>query len=257
VKKPSEKGLTGPTSTVLADMAAFITPHLPKTEADPPLFVLGHSMGGGQVATMLCDPEYEDLIKKVRGWLLECPFIGWYETVKPSKFKEFSGRLAGKLLPHVQLLNIIPASNLCRDPDVVISIQEDKLMHNTGTLEGLAGMMDRTAALTNHVGKLSPHLKSLWQGHATDDKGVSAEESKKWYDAVTTGVPDRTFKWYQGYYHQLHADYGKEVFYKDVGDWILARAGGGMGEDAGPKQPQAAAAAAPGADGEVKAEAKL
>lgn len=40
VTKHSEKGKTGPTTRVLADMAAFIRTQLP---SDVPVFVLGHS----------------------------------------------------------------------------------------------------------------------------------------------------------------------------------------------------------------------
>ncbi|KAL2163170.1 hypothetical protein VTH06DRAFT_7006, partial [Thermothelomyces fergusii] len=62
VKKPSDRGLTGPTSRVLADMAAFITAHLPASPADPPAFVMGHSMGGGQVLTLACHAAYQESV---------------------------------------------------------------------------------------------------------------------------------------------------------------------------------------------------
>jgi acylglycerol lipase len=242
VSKPSEKGLTGPTATVMADIVNFLTPHLPRTRAgtgtndDPPLFVLGHSMGGGEVATLLCDPSYEaEVVSKVRGWLLECPFIGFVPSLRPSRLKVLAGRLAGRLLPHFQLVNPIPAADLTRDPAVVRSLEEDKLCHDTGTLEGLSGMLDRTLALSSHAGRPCASVRSLWLGHATVDKAVSEPESRKWFDAVTGGVADRTFRPYEGCYHQLHADLGREEFYKDVGDWILARVGEGQaaGSDVG------------------------
>jgi acylglycerol lipase len=233
VRKPADRGLTGPTTQVLADMAAFITHHLPTTTSsptttpDPPVFVMGHSMGGGQVLTLACHPDYQDtLVRHVRGWLLEAPFIGFSPEEQPNPVKVLAGRLAGKLLPHRQLKHEVLPEHLSRDPAVVRSIREDPLMHNTGTLEGLAGLLDRTAALA--TGRVRPlpggALRSLWIGHGTADKTTWFDATKKYFDECTAEVRDRTFKAYEGWYHQLHADGpDSEEFYRDVGDWILLR----------------------------------
>ncbi|GAB1314361.1 Serine aminopeptidase S33 domain-containing protein [Madurella fahalii] len=227
VRKPSDKGLTGSTSQVLADMAAFITPHLPASPSDPPLFVMGHSMGGGQVLTLASHPSYQDnLVRHVRGWLVESPFISFSPEEQPNSLKVLVGKLAGKVLPQFQLKHEIAPENLSRDPEVVKSIAEDELMHNTGTLEGLAGLLDRTAALSK--GQTRPPaggaVKALWIGHGTQDKTTWFDASKKYFDECTAEVADREFKAYEGWYHQLHADGPQsEEFYKEVGDWILAR----------------------------------
>jgi acylglycerol lipase len=121
----------------------------------------------------------------------------------------------------------IPPENLTRVPEVVKSIREDELMHDTGTIEGLAGMLDRTQELSS--GKARPDgdkVKALWIGHGTNDKGTSYGETKKWFDKYAGVVADTEFKTYEGAYHQLHADLCREEFEKDVADWILARAGG-------------------------------
>lgn len=227
VKKSADRGLTGPTARVLADMAAFITPHLPQSPTDPPCFVMGHSMGGGQVLTLASSPEYqESVVRKVRGWLLESPFISFSPEEQPSWFKVFAGRLAGRLLPHRQLRHDIAPEHLTRDPNVAKSIAEDKLMHNTGTLEGLAGLLDRTNALAK--GEVRPlpggAMRSLWVGHGTQDKTTWFEASKRYFDECTGEVADKEFRAYEGWYHQLHADGPQsEEFYRDVGDWILQR----------------------------------
>lgn len=227
VRKPAERGLTGPTARVLADMAAFITPHLPASPADPPVFVMGHSMGGGQVLTLMCRDEYqESVVRRVRGWLLESPFISFSPEEQPSWLKVFAGRLAGRLLPHRQLKHDIAVQHLTRDPEVAKSILADELMHNTGTLEGLSGLLDRTEALAKGLVRPRPGgaVRALWIGHGTQDKTTWFEASKKYFDQYAGEVADKEFKAYEGWYHQLHADGPESVqFYKDVGDWILAR----------------------------------
>ncbi|KAK8058384.1 hydrolase [Apiospora phragmitis] len=221
VKTPVQRGLTGHTSTVLADIAAFIRAQLP---LKVPIFVLGHSMGGGEVATLASDSAYDDLIGQVRGWLLESPFIGFTPVEEPSWLLVFSGRLAGKFLPHMHLTRPIPPEHVVRDPAVQQSIREDTLLHDTGTLEGLASMLDRTEALSSGRTRLRPQVRSLLHTHGDGDLVCSFDKAKAWFDRQkATGLEDATFKNYEGFYHQLHADPGRETFYKDVADWILAR----------------------------------
>lgn len=216
-------------------MVAFIN-HVLSSPSDVPVFVMGHSMGGGEVLTLLSTPQYADgLVSKIRGWLLEGPFLGFDPRDRPSWLKLNGGKLAGKVLPKFQLVNPVPVEWLTRDKDAQVSIEEDSLCHNTGTLEGLAGFMDRTAALAEGRLRLTSGggagggkgVRSLWVGHGDHDRTAWFEACKGWYDAYTTGVEDRTFKVYEGYLHQLHAEVGREEFYGDVRDWILKRCDGG------------------------------
>lgn len=188
-------------------------------------------MGGGEVITLASDPAYEKLVGQVRGWILESPFIGFPKGYEPHFITVFFGRLAGRFLPYRQMYNPIPPENVTQDPEVIKSINEDKLIHGTGTLEGLAGMLDRTALMGGGKTMLSKSVTSIWLGHGTEDKGTCYHASKKWFDEQA-GVEDKEFKTYEGWSHQLHADRpdNRAVFAKDVGDYILARCDGTRGD---------------------------
>ncbi|KAH7141189.1 Alpha/Beta hydrolase protein [Dactylonectria estremocensis] len=218
VKKSSDKGLTGPTSQVIADVAAFIQDKLPSTE---PLFVMGHSMGGGEVLTLAGDPKYESLVSQVRGWLLEAPFVGFAPEEDPSFIKVAAGRLAGRLMPRFQLRHVIPADNITRDKEVALGMTNDPLCHDTGTLEGLASLLDRTAALASGSVTLGKQVRSLWLGHGDVDKACSYDVAIKF--AERQDIQDKTIKTYKGGYHALHVDLVKAEFTKDIVDWILER----------------------------------
>ena len=224
MKKASDKGLTGPTAEVLSDIVSVIKSQL---RSPVPLFVLGNSMGGAQVLTLASDPLYEDLMPSIRGWLAEAPFIAFPKGFEPGVVKVFLGRLAGRLLPHRQLYNQLPPDTLTRDPAVVKAMTEDALVHNTGTLEGLAGMLDRASSLEHARVKLNKGVDALWVGQGTGDKGTNYEASKKWFDEQTGTVKDKEFKTYDGAYHMLHADTPEVIreYTQDIGDWILARSG--------------------------------
>ncbi|KAF5590495.1 YJu3 serine protease [Fusarium subglutinans] len=218
VKQPSDKGNTGPTSRVIADIAAFIESKLP---SDVPVFVLGHSMGGGEVITLAADPQYAKLVSRVRGWLLEAPFIGFAPEEVPSSFKIFAGRLAGKILPKFQLKHVLDVANLTRRPEVAKGFKEDPLCHDTGTLEGLASLLDRTGALQSGSVKLGKEVRSLWLGHGDHDKACSYQAAIDF--AQKQDIEDKTIKTYVGGYHALHVDLCQEEYAKDITDWILER----------------------------------
>lgn len=226
VTKPSERGLTGPTARVVADVAALVKDKL--APAGVPLFVMGHSMGGGEVCTLMGDPEYEELVRQVRGWILESPFIGFSPESEPSKLKVVLGRLAARLFPHQQMKNVIPEVYLSRDAAVVESVKKDPLCHNMGTLEGLSGLLDRTALLASGDVKVGKHVQSLFLAHGTEDKACSYDAAIKWADQQTN-VEDRLSKSYEGAYHQLHTDFCKDEFTADVVDFIMKRSGSQAG----------------------------
>jgi acylglycerol lipase len=229
VTKPSERGLSGPTSRVIADIVAVLQDKLPASaEGDasaPPLFLMGHSMGGGEVLTLAGDSQYEHVMKRVRGVILECPFIGFTPEETPSFLKVFAGRLVGRVLPRRQLVHSIDEGKLSRIPEVVQSVKDDPLCHNTGTLEGLASMLDRTTALDSGAVGAGPYIRSILLAHGADDKVCSYDKARRWMDKQT-GVSDRTTKTYEGGYHQLHADLSTDEFVSDLVEWVLTRSAG-------------------------------
>lgn len=180
-------------------------------------------MGGGQVLTLASTPAYDDLVKQIRGWILESPFVGFAPELQPSWLLVASGRLASHVMPHFKLHRPIPPEDVTRDPEVQASIRADDLMHDYGTLEGLAHMLDRTDGLSGGKLVISSNVKSLFIVHGTADKATSFDKSKEWFERNKDRIPDARFKAYEGFAHQLHADPGKEEFYEDVAAWILER----------------------------------
>ncbi|TLD23979.1 hypothetical protein PspLS_06624 [Pyricularia sp. CBS 133598] len=222
VKTPADRGKTGPTAMVLADIVAFIEPLLDDS-SNLPVFVMGHSMGGGQVLTLAGDRTYEDrVVKRVQGWILEAPFIAWPAGQAPSWLKINVGRFAGRFLPYRQLEHVIPPKDLTRNQEVVKILENDKLCHNLGTLEGLASLLDRTVALASGKTKLLPSVKAMWLGHGTDDKTCDHDASKKFFDEQTA-LQDKEFRSYAGWYHQMHTEPDREQFFQHVIEWVSKR----------------------------------
>ena len=228
VQAPAQKGLSGPTSQVLQDITTMIK-SLPTAEKDVPLFLMGHSMGGAEVL-MYAATGPKDVLSGIRGFLVESPFIALHPHSRPFKATVVLGRLAGKLMPHRHMVNKLDATKLSRDPDVCKAVTADQLCHDTGTLEGLAGMLDRAASLeegkvvvTEGVGEGGK--TRLWAGHGTADAVCSYDACKMWFES--TKVDDKEMQVYEGWYHALHTEPGEDKvrFANDVARWVLARSG--------------------------------
>lgn len=204
VTHSSHRGHCGPTSLVLSDITSILSSQIP---SPVPLFLMGHSMGGAEVLTYAAlGPPH--IRAHIRGYLAESPLIAVHPSSVPSRFTIIIGRLAAKLLPKHQLKQRIESKWVSRDPEVARIFMEDDLCHDTGTLEGLSSMLDRSADLVsgkvnvrenpddpNQGGKIS-----IWVGHGTEDHVTSFEATQKWMDKLD--IKDKTFKIYDGWYHK-------------------------------------------------------
>lgn len=248
VHTPAEKGRSGPTQLVMDDITAFVK-HVLAIDAESgiPLFLMGHSMGGAQVLLYASQYGPPDVVNKIRGFLAEAPFVALHPDSKPWKITVMLGRLAGKLLPHMHMVNKLDPKLLCRDPDVCKALENDPLCHDTGTLEGLAGMLDRaslleTGSIVLQDGRGEGGKTRLWVGHGTADGVCDYAACRNWYDSAQ--VEDKQMQVYEGWYHVLHKEPGEDKlrFAQDVAEWISARCGSdgdrpnGEGQAAGAAQ---------------------
>lgn len=226
VLEKRHRGLTGNTDQVLDDITQFLAT-LP-TDPSVPLFLMGHSMGGAEVLlyAALASPS----TRHIRGFLAESPFIALHPKSRPWKSTVVLGRLAGKLLPRFQMVNKLDLNLLSRDPAHAARVEADELCHDTGTLEGLAGMLDRAAMLEDGQVVISEGVGEggktrLWIGHGTADGICDYEATKRMFGRVQ--AEDRELRAYEGWYHQLHVEAGEDKvrYAKDVIAWILERSG--------------------------------
>ncbi len=232
----TKRGLTGPTSQVLADINSFLCTLLPFTI---PVFLMGHSMGGGEIlAYAALGPQ--SVREQITGYLAEAPFIAFPPPAAPSRLKVLLGRFAGKWMPERQMVQKLDAEQLCRDKQVCKDWVEDELCHDTGTLEGLSGMLERAEHLASGKVKIQGENVRVWVGHGSADTVTSFEASKKFMGELS--VQDKEFRAYDGWFHKcrclftlrraclltcdtVHAEPGEDkiTFANDVAAWILAR----------------------------------
>ncbi|KAH7310857.1 Alpha/Beta hydrolase protein [Stachybotrys elegans] len=214
VTQISERGKTGPTSQVLADITGFLETLLP---SPTPLFLMGHSMGGQEVLTYAAQgPEH--ITRQIRGFLAEAPHIRLYN--EPSWLTVLAGRVASKVMPGWQIVSRLDPKYMCRDETTRSLWPADDLCHDTGTLEGIVGMLDRAKELQTPKIQDREDLR-IALFHGTGDMCCDYKATESYFQDLM--VKDKRKFIYTGAYHCLHLEpeEDKTRFIRDVVGCIL------------------------------------
>ncbi|THW83468.1 alpha/beta-hydrolase [Aureobasidium pullulans] len=226
VTKKHDRGLTGPTTRVLADITSMLHTLLP---TPIPLFIMGHSMGGAEILHYASTGPSE-ILSQIRGFISSAPLIALHPSTRPFRSTVLAGRLAGRVLPKFQLVQKLEPKWLSRDPEQNKLWEQDELCHDTGTLEGLAGMLDRGIQLESF--KVMPRDSAGEGGkirllalHGTGDHVNDFAATKAYVEK--SELSDKELRTYDGWYHNMHAEPGddKLMFANHVSEWILSRLG--------------------------------
>ncbi|MBI1212203.1 MAG: alpha/beta fold hydrolase [Alphaproteobacteria bacterium] len=176
-----------------------------------PVFLLGHSAGGvasciyclgsqSELAGFIC----EDFAFMVPAPDFALTVIKWLSAIAPR-------------LPILKLKN----EDFTRDPEAVRALNNDPLIANetqpAKTVAALARAADR---LKKEFPRITLPLLIL---HGTGDKATLVKGSQLFL--AEAGSKDKTLKLYEGHYHDLLNDIGKEAVFADIAAWIEKRLG--------------------------------
>lgn len=195
------------------DVELFRREVLGLIEPGTELFLLGHSMGG-----LIALRYLQQGVGPFRGGIIVAP---WLATVAPvPAWKRRLATLLNRALPALPFPSGIDASILSRDPAIVSSYREDRLVHGTITprlfCEAEAAMLQARSERT------TPKTESLFMLVAGDDRLVDSRVALEVARSLAT--PDITVKeWPEAYHEILNAPDRSEVF-TELLSWIHARA---------------------------------
>lgn len=174
-----------------------------------PLFLLGHSAGGVVSCTWALDHQSE-----ISGLICES-FA--FEVPAPAPVLAIV-RFLGGVVPRLRVLKL-KNRDFSRDPEAVKALESDPLT------QGEAQPAATVAALLRATDRMRREFPTLTLPvfilHGTLDKATVPAGSRFFYD--TAGSKDKTLKLYEGHYHDLLNDVGKETVMADIVDWIDAR----------------------------------
>lgn len=192
----------------LDDVAALVA-HARAREGDLPIFLLGHSAGG--VVGCLYAIERGD---ELAGFVCE----SFAYKVPAPDFALAVLKGVGHVAPHVHVLKL-KNEHFSRDPAVVAAMNSDPLIAGESqSAETAAELVRADERLEKAFASITVPLLIL---HGTHDKATKPGGSQALFDAA--GSTDKMLKLYDGHYHDLLNDLGKQAVMDDIRSWIVAR----------------------------------
>ncbi|HEY5447686.1 MAG TPA: lysophospholipase [Polyangia bacterium] len=192
------------------DLATFID-IVKSREPGLPVFLLGHSAGGVIASgyTLAHQDEIAGLIVEDIAYQIPAPDIALAILKGVSK-----------VAPHAHVLKL-KNEDFSRDPAVVAALNADPLIAGEKQpSETVAELVRADELLKKNFQKITLPLLIL---HGTADKVTKPHGSQEFYEK--TGSSDKTLKLYEGHFHDLLADIGKQQVMADIQAWIDAHLG--------------------------------
>ena len=187
------------------DLTTFV--RLAKSqEPGLPVFMLGHSAGG--VVSCLYTVQHQ---AELAG--LICESFAFQAPAPDMVLAVLKG--LSHLAPHAHVLKL-KNEDFSRDPKVVEAMNNDPLIAGESQpAETVAEMVRADERLKKEFPQITLPLFIL---HGTQNKATKPSGSQFFYD--NAGSNDKTLKLYNGAYHDVLNDLGKEKAMADIVQWI-------------------------------------
>ncbi len=208
-RSPGPRGYINDFAELRGDVKAFLE-FVHEQEPERPVFLLGHSMGG-LVALEYVLHHPEGLV----GVVASGPMLA---QAGVSPFLVLASKVLSRVLPRFALATGLDTAALSRDVAVVDAYVNDPLVHGLGTPR-LATELTKAFEWTQaHAADLSIPCLIV---HGSADRLISPEGSRVFYEHVT--FADKERRVYEGHYHEVFNDVGKEQVLADVEAWVEQR----------------------------------
>ena len=178
-----------------------------------PCFLVGHSMGGLiTIRFVLANPD------AVAGAVVSSPLLAPHPSAAPSAVARTAAGLLSKFAPGLLIPSGLDSNALSRDRAIVDAYVADPLVSSKVS----ARWFTATMAAAAEVRAQAPALRTpmlLMQSGA--DRLVDPEATRRWAEAAPPQV--LRFIWWEGFYHEMFNEPGREGVLGSVEAWLLER----------------------------------
>lgn len=171
-----------------------------------PVYIYGHSLGGGIVLDYLLRRN-----PKVKGAIVTSPYLRL--AFEPPKIKFILASVMKHLLPGLIQPTGLNPDHLSHDKDVVERYKTDPFVHGEISVRLFIGSLASAKYSLDHASELKIPVLLL---HGSDDMLTSTEGSREF--AGKTDMVE--LKIWDGGYHELHNEPFKDEVFKYIMDWI-------------------------------------
>ncbi|KAJ7350644.1 lysophospholipase [Mycena albidolilacea] len=187
--------------------------HAKKEFPGLPVFLSGHSMGGGEVLNF---PVRRDA-SVLAGVIASSPLV--HQTKPASKIARSAGGVAGAVLPYVAIPAPLDYNELSHDAKYNQMCRNDPLCKLQGTLRGISDMLNWGEELLRVNYKKWPKTLPILFVHGTGDQITSHIAAKEFHDKIASD--DKNLITYPDGFHELvHEPAHNEKLLNDEIAWI-------------------------------------
>jgi alpha-beta hydrolase superfamily lysophospholipase len=174
-----------------------------RTFPDTPLYIYGHSLGGGLVLDYLLRKK-----PKVKGAIVTSPWLRL--SFEPSRSKLILASAMKFIIPWLAQPSGLIVDHISHDKKIIERYKTDPLVHDRISVSLFNNAMNAAKYSLDHAAELTVPTLLI---HGSDDLICSPEGSREF--ASKTDMVD--LKIWDGGYHELH----NEVFSEDVFRYII------------------------------------
>lgn len=192
----------------LLDGVDLLLVEIKKAYPGLPVFLYGHSMGGGVVLNYCLQRSGNG----VCGVVATGPFLRL--AFEPSAVRLALGKMMKGIAPGLTQPTGLKTTNLSRSAAVVTAYENDPLVHGKTSTAMALGLLEAGEQLARYQGDY-PVPVLLMHGEA--DQITSAETTRHFAERVGGDV---TYQGWPGLYHEIHNEPEQAEVLKRITDWI-------------------------------------
>jgi alpha-beta hydrolase superfamily lysophospholipase len=150
---------------------------------------------------------------RISGMVLSSPFFGM--AMKVPAVKVWGGKALSGIMPTLAMKSGLDPSWLSHDRSIVDQYAADPLVSNIATARWFTETLSAQEAALNEAGQVEGPLLVMQAG---DDRVCSSLVTKRFFEV--TAAPDKSFKLYEGFYHEIFNEVGRDQVLSDLFAWL-------------------------------------
>jgi alpha-beta hydrolase superfamily lysophospholipase len=194
---------------LLGEMIDILLDSCRKTFPGIPLYLYGHSLGGGIVLDYLIRKK-----PRIKGAIVTSPWL--LLSYQPPKSKLLLASAMRYIMPALVQPSGLISDHISHDRAVVEAYNGDPLVHDKISVSLFNGAMKAAEHSLKHAGELKVPVLLV---HGSDDMISSPEGSREF--AAETSLAE--LKIFDGGYHELHNEPFKDEVFDLIYKWITRR----------------------------------
>lgn len=188
----------------IVELARDVSPNLPT-------FLFGHSLGGGLVLNYA--------LRRGGNFSGVIALSPWLRLAfQPSAWKVMLAKTVAGIMPSMSKPTDLDVSMLSHDPEVAKNYAQDPLTNPVMSAAAFLALVNAGEYALAHANALRLPLLLM---HGGDDAVTDVRASEAFFAAA--GAADKTFKRWDGMYHETLNEIGSAAVYQSIVDWLTPR----------------------------------